>query len=171
MCETLIAYARSSLKRFDTVEDTTGRVLAGGVANRWNTRLKVRCNDADTYWTELDCPVLYRGIVLVLHVLGMCRVCREVELAAPAWMSGYANECSLKKYSAYCRSPVAGRFVDILVYNAMINILINRSWYIFIHITTRILLIVSSQKRHPVVVRSCAAWSSSGCYDTMRPRP
>lgn len=43
MCETLIAYARSSLKRFDTVEDTTGRVLAGGVANRWNTRLKVLC--------------------------------------------------------------------------------------------------------------------------------
>lgn len=41
VCETLIAYARSSLKRFDTVEDTTGRVLAGGVANRWNTRLKV----------------------------------------------------------------------------------------------------------------------------------
>lgn len=44
VCETLIAYARSSLKRFDTVEDTTGRVLAGGVANRWNTRLKVSQN-------------------------------------------------------------------------------------------------------------------------------
>lgn len=41
MCDVLIAYAKSSLKRFDTVEDTTGRVLAGGVANRWNTRLKV----------------------------------------------------------------------------------------------------------------------------------
>ncbi len=44
VCETLVAYARSSLKRFDTVEDTTGRVLAGGVANRWNTRLKVSCH-------------------------------------------------------------------------------------------------------------------------------
>lgn len=43
----LISYARSSLKRFDTVDDTTGRVLAGGVANRWNTRLKVTIH-ADT---------------------------------------------------------------------------------------------------------------------------
>lgn len=48
VCETLIAYARSSLKRFDTVEDTTGRVLAGGVANRWNTRLKVALNYLDS---------------------------------------------------------------------------------------------------------------------------
>ncbi|CAM9613298.1 unnamed protein product [Ascophyllum nodosum] len=48
VCETLIAYARSSLNRFDTVDDTTGRVLAGGVANRWNTRLKVALNYLDS---------------------------------------------------------------------------------------------------------------------------
>lgn len=41
VCKVLIDYAKSSLKRFDTVEDTTSRVLGGGVANRWNTRLKV----------------------------------------------------------------------------------------------------------------------------------
>eukprot|EP00922_Rhytidocystis_sp_ex-Travisia-forbesii_P045762 GHVS01068282.1.p1 GENE.GHVS01068282.1~~GHVS01068282.1.p1 ORF type:complete len:304 (-),score=44.46 GHVS01068282.1:166-1077(-) len=36
----LLAYARKSLNRFSTIQDTTGRVLGGGVANRWMTRLK-----------------------------------------------------------------------------------------------------------------------------------
>ncbi|CAM9142225.1 unnamed protein product [Choristocarpus tenellus] len=44
VCGILLDYASKSLKRFDTVKDTTGRVLAGGVANRWNTRLKVAHN-------------------------------------------------------------------------------------------------------------------------------
>ncbi|CAN0038836.1 unnamed protein product, partial [Discosporangium mesarthrocarpum] len=44
VCEMLLDYAKKSLQRFDTVRDTTGRVLGGGVANRWNTRLKVAHN-------------------------------------------------------------------------------------------------------------------------------
>jgi hypothetical protein len=39
VCDILIAYARKTLQRFNTIKDTTSRVLAGGVANRWNTRL------------------------------------------------------------------------------------------------------------------------------------
>lgn len=65
MCQTLIDYAKSSLKRFDTVEDTTGRVLAGGVANRWNTRLKVLCN---IHGLNVRCACMTNPLQLVLCV-------------------------------------------------------------------------------------------------------
>eukprot|EP01084_Bolivina_argentea_P194711 334127_1 len=41
VCETLIDYAKKTLKRFDTITDRTPRILGGGVANRWSTRLHV----------------------------------------------------------------------------------------------------------------------------------
>lgn len=41
VAEILLDYGESTLKRYDTIEDKTSRVLGGGVANRWSTRL---CN-------------------------------------------------------------------------------------------------------------------------------
>ncbi|KAG5175263.1 mannitol 1-phosphate dehydrogenase [Tribonema minus] len=41
VCAALLSYARATLGRFSTVQDKVGRVLGGGVANRWNGRLKV----------------------------------------------------------------------------------------------------------------------------------
>lgn len=40
VCDLLLTYGKSTLQRFDTVQDKAGRVLGGGVANRWNGRLK-----------------------------------------------------------------------------------------------------------------------------------
>jgi len=40
LCGVLLDYARVTLRRFSGVSDTTTRVLSGGVANRWETRLK-----------------------------------------------------------------------------------------------------------------------------------
>mmetsp|Transcript_30217 Transcript_30217/g.39830 ORF Transcript_30217/g.39830 Transcript_30217/m.39830 type:complete len:511 (+) Transcript_30217:205-1737(+) len=36
----LVDFARTTLQRFSTIEDKTSRVLGGGVANRWGTRLR-----------------------------------------------------------------------------------------------------------------------------------
>ncbi|CAM9399869.1 unnamed protein product [Phaeothamnion confervicola] len=40
-CDILLAYAKATLARYGTVKDKCGRVLGGGVANRWHGRLKV----------------------------------------------------------------------------------------------------------------------------------
>lgn len=40
LCDVLLAYSRETLTRFASTKDTTARVLQGGVANRWETRLK-----------------------------------------------------------------------------------------------------------------------------------
>ncbi len=40
LCDVLLGYARETLTRFASTSDTTARVLQGGVANRWQTRLK-----------------------------------------------------------------------------------------------------------------------------------
>jgi len=40
LCEVLLAYAEETLQRFASTTDSTARVLQGGVANRWETRLK-----------------------------------------------------------------------------------------------------------------------------------
>ena len=39
LCEDLLAYTRETLNRFSSTVDTTGRVLGGGVANRYQGRL------------------------------------------------------------------------------------------------------------------------------------
>ncbi|CAM9791136.1 unnamed protein product, partial [Discosporangium mesarthrocarpum] len=41
LCSILLAYARTTLSRFNGVEDKAGRVLGGGVANRYQGRLKM----------------------------------------------------------------------------------------------------------------------------------
>ncbi|CAM9924879.1 unnamed protein product [Phaeothamnion confervicola] len=38
VCKILLDYAKDTLNRFDTIHDTTDRVLGGGVANRWAIR-------------------------------------------------------------------------------------------------------------------------------------
>lgn len=40
LCDVLLDYSRETLTRFESTKDTTARVLQGGVANRWETRLK-----------------------------------------------------------------------------------------------------------------------------------
>jgi len=40
LCDVLLDYSRETLTRFASTKDTTARVLQGGVANRWETRLK-----------------------------------------------------------------------------------------------------------------------------------
>ncbi|CEM01835.1 unnamed protein product [Vitrella brassicaformis CCMP3155] len=40
VAQILIDYATRTLQRFTTIPDTTGRILSGGVTNRWQTRLK-----------------------------------------------------------------------------------------------------------------------------------
>jgi len=56
----LVAYARETLCRFDAVPDTCGRVLGGGVANRFNGRiLPVKTFLDDTWGIGGDqCPML-----------------------------------------------------------------------------------------------------------------
>jgi predicted RNA methylase len=41
VAQALLDYGEATLKRYNTIEDKTSRVLGGGVANRWSTRL---CN-------------------------------------------------------------------------------------------------------------------------------
>jgi hypothetical protein len=40
LCDALLGYARETLGRFSSTKDMTSRVLQGGVADRWETRLR-----------------------------------------------------------------------------------------------------------------------------------
>ena len=40
LARVLLGYARRTLNRFATISDTTGRILSGGVTNRYQTRLQ-----------------------------------------------------------------------------------------------------------------------------------
>ncbi|CAM9218858.1 unnamed protein product [Chrysoparadoxa australica] len=52
----LLAYAKTTIKRFDTVKDKAGRVLGGGVAKRYDGRLKMIMD-----WLDGE-PPMRRGI-------------------------------------------------------------------------------------------------------------
>lgn len=45
----LWAYAEATMKRFATVKDSTKRVLAGGLTNRYETRLKDVLETLETF--------------------------------------------------------------------------------------------------------------------------
>lgn len=40
LCDVLLNHTVKTLRRFSSIKDTTSRVLQGGIANRWETRLK-----------------------------------------------------------------------------------------------------------------------------------